>query len=310
MDRGSPILLSICIPTYNRSSFLKRTIESIITQESFNEEVEIVISDNSSTDSTNEKVAEYLNKYRNIRYNFNDINIEDENFNKVLSLGSGEYLKLMNDTSILQPGALTKMILNIKKFRELKPPLFFYNNNERRSDCIIQCNDLNEFVNTTSYYVGWIANFGAWKIQFDNLENKSRIAFLKFLQVDWSFRIIEGMNSVVVFGNWINMQQTDSKGGYNIFEVHIDNYLFIFQPYVNNGRLKSSILKREKNRLLWYFISDWVYLTLFRKDPKYKYKTTGWRKIFWRHYKYNPLLILVFSKQILKYIIYRNEKVA
>lgn len=46
-------LLSICIPTYNRSTYLRESIESIIHQSEFiSGDVEIVISDNASTDNT------------------------------------------------------------------------------------------------------------------------------------------------------------------------------------------------------------------------------------------------------------------
>lgn len=57
-------LLSICIPTYNRSQYLKETIDSIIGQEEFkSENVEIVISDNCSTDDTEIVCKKYIEQY-------------------------------------------------------------------------------------------------------------------------------------------------------------------------------------------------------------------------------------------------------
>lgn len=45
--------LSLCIPTYNRASYLKNSIETIICQNEFKTgKVEIVISDNASSDDT------------------------------------------------------------------------------------------------------------------------------------------------------------------------------------------------------------------------------------------------------------------
>ena len=43
-------MLSIIIPTYNRSSSLKRTIQSFINQKNI-EDYEIIISDNNSIDT-------------------------------------------------------------------------------------------------------------------------------------------------------------------------------------------------------------------------------------------------------------------
>lgn len=61
-------LLSICIPTYNREPYLKRLIDSIVSQEWFSDEIEIVINDWPSKDNTEQVVKEYQKKYKNIRY--------------------------------------------------------------------------------------------------------------------------------------------------------------------------------------------------------------------------------------------------
>ena len=54
-------LLCICIPTYNRSKNIKRSLDSIVNQNEFlNRTVEIVISDNASADDTEEVVKPYL----------------------------------------------------------------------------------------------------------------------------------------------------------------------------------------------------------------------------------------------------------
>ena len=55
-------LLSICIPTYNREKYLQDTLESIVSQDIFKNtnDVDIVISDNASTDGTRELVEKYL----------------------------------------------------------------------------------------------------------------------------------------------------------------------------------------------------------------------------------------------------------
>ena len=59
-------LLSICIPTYNRAEYLKKTLESIVWQRDFlSKDVEVVISDNCSTDDTASVVAKFVEKYPN-----------------------------------------------------------------------------------------------------------------------------------------------------------------------------------------------------------------------------------------------------
>ena len=58
----SKFILSICIPTFNRSAYLESTIESIVNQALFRDRmyVEIVVSDNASSDATANICQDYL----------------------------------------------------------------------------------------------------------------------------------------------------------------------------------------------------------------------------------------------------------
>lgn len=61
-------LLSICIPTFNRCDILNDTLKSIINDEAFDDDIEIVISDNFSSDSTEYVCKKYTDSYSNIKY--------------------------------------------------------------------------------------------------------------------------------------------------------------------------------------------------------------------------------------------------
>ena len=96
-------LISICIPTYNRASFLKRTLISITSTHTFHEtdKVEIIISDNCSSDRTQEICSMFTEQYgEKIKYIRNKENIFHKNFGKALLSGSGEFRKLCNDTFV------------------------------------------------------------------------------------------------------------------------------------------------------------------------------------------------------------------
>ena len=54
------ILLSICIPTYNRASYLNLCLKRVIEQVTIDMPVEIIVSDNFSTDNTIEVASKYL----------------------------------------------------------------------------------------------------------------------------------------------------------------------------------------------------------------------------------------------------------
>ena len=60
-------LLTIAVPTYNRSAYLKRSLQNIITQiievDKFGESIEMVVSDNCSKDETAEVVKSLSSSY-------------------------------------------------------------------------------------------------------------------------------------------------------------------------------------------------------------------------------------------------------
>ena len=100
-------VVSICIPTYNRRELLRRALRSCLAQTYPN--FEIVITDNSSDDSSQELVAA-LREPR-IRYHRNEANVGGlANLARVVALASGKYLKLLMDDDLLKPRALELMV--------------------------------------------------------------------------------------------------------------------------------------------------------------------------------------------------------
>lgn len=116
MKENKQPILSICIPTWNRRYSLQYTLKSIIDQDEFKSwDVEIVISDNASTDETEVEVWKLCKEYKNIRYFRNKENIwSNPNINKVLSLWEWEYLWLLGSDDCISKNALKIMINTIK----------------------------------------------------------------------------------------------------------------------------------------------------------------------------------------------------
>ena len=105
------MLLSICIPTYNRATSLANCLNSIKIAQKFidNIEVEVCISDNASDDNTEEVVKsfekeikiKYLKNYENLGFAKNAI--------KVVSAASGEFSWLIGDDDLIIPTAFQKI---------------------------------------------------------------------------------------------------------------------------------------------------------------------------------------------------------
>ncbi len=93
-------LFSIAIPTYNRLSFLRRALESALSQTYQN--IEIIVLDNASTDGTYEYLLEMAKQYSHIKVITNAGNIGFvKNVQQIPDHTHGKYLNVLSDDDYL-----------------------------------------------------------------------------------------------------------------------------------------------------------------------------------------------------------------
>jgi len=111
---NSPLpLVTIGIPTYNGNKKLLKPLESIWAQNYPN--LEIIISDNCSTDNTQEVVEELRKMHPDVKYVRQQKNIgQMPNYYFLLQAATGKYFMWVADDDTLEPGAL----LNTVQFME------------------------------------------------------------------------------------------------------------------------------------------------------------------------------------------------
>ena len=85
--------ISVIIPSYNHSKFLKKAVDSVLNQSYKN--FELIILDDCSTDNSKKIINSYQDK-RIIKY-FNEKNVGAVNaLNQLISMATGEYIALLN----------------------------------------------------------------------------------------------------------------------------------------------------------------------------------------------------------------------
>lgn len=95
------ILISICIPTYNRVNFIEKLLHSIELN-NFIIAYEVRIQDNCSTDNTNQQCMELCAKHDNWHYEKNEVNIGGvRNIKKCTENAKGKYLIVIGDDDLL-----------------------------------------------------------------------------------------------------------------------------------------------------------------------------------------------------------------
>ena len=109
-------LISICIPTFNRSEYLNFLLNGICLQVGAqSENIEIVVSDNASTDSTYNIVLEQQEKGINIRYSRSYRNLGlDRNIRNSVRASTGRYCWLMGDDDAVNNDAISMVVQYLK----------------------------------------------------------------------------------------------------------------------------------------------------------------------------------------------------
>lgn len=277
-------LLSLCIPTYNRAEVLDDTLNKLFSNPEFNEElIEVIVSDNCSTDNTAEVVA----KFPLVLYYRNDENVRDKNFAIVLGCASGKYIRLFNDTLSFKPNTLSNMLSIIEKHLNDNKNLFFYGNIFNNLNLNKEIDSKEEFIKEVSYLSTWIGNFGVWKEDFLKIENKEMYVELQFTQVDWSYQIVNNnKKTIIYFGDYFDVVTPNKKGGYNVFDTFINKYLYI----IKQQKMSFLIYEIEKYRLFRYFVYPWIIILNSDNRENYSYQIDDAFKIIFKKYWYELYL--------------------
>ncbi len=268
-------LLTIAIPTYNRADILARTLETLFANPDFDaDKIEVVVSDNASTDNTTEVVG----RYPRVRYFRNKTNIgSNPNFTVLLSRCRGKYLRLMNDTARFNEGKLGKILHEVEKADPDGENLYFVMGKKHKA-CEIE--SAEGFLDVVSFQMTAIANFGVWRADFEKIEDKNRFVDTLLHQVDWLLKMAgNGKKTKIFIDDFLQVEDTKNKGSYDVFDVFVTKYLSILKFH----KIGFFSMKIEKYRLFRYFLVFW----LNARGDEYTFNLNN-LKVIHRHYWYEP----------------------
>lgn len=250
-------LVSICIPTYNRCKYLESSLKKYIEEPEFQTGlVEIVISDNASTDNTEILCRKYASEYSNIKYFRNTQNVRDKNFPLVLSKGNGLLHRLCNDTMQIHKGHLGDLCNLVRKHSvcKNKPFIFLYNKGFGQE---IVCNDINEFLYQVSFWITWIGGLSLWHEECIDIEKDTENCSTSLWQVGKICEVLHQKNKAIVFKkNFFVTPRIENKDvSYGFFKVHHDNLFSILNRYKGKNGINPDCLDwLEKDQLFNFFV--------------------------------------------------------
>ena len=248
--------LSIALPTYNRSYFLNNNLKQLLKE--YDNNFELIIQDNASTDNTQEIVEKYIKLGLPIIYERNLINLGwTKNFEICFKKVKTKYMILLGDDDIIVNGGVDIILNNINEY---SPDLIFmnafsiknYNKKYYASKNDSQQFDLDEFLCETilqfrlisSYVINteyvnkvkeFSGNFAHLHVVFETLSNAK-----KFIKIN---------NKLI--GSFINNSDFDHK--VNFSDIYVKEFFLLYRKYLINKISKLTMGKIETIMLKKYF---------------------------------------------------------
>lgn len=313
MKKEEKYLLSICIPTYNRADVLKHCIDAIVNHEQANKgRIEIVVCDNASTDNTQEMMSEYAQHYPYIVYIRNKENV-GVIYNSIIALDSarGEFLKLINDHSIYTPDGLQYLCNQVKANLAEKPVLLFRNDGWGTPKEHV-CSTMDETVRQTGYNLTWMGIYGYWKEDWENMQDRVAYYDKTFTTIDYLCQMFERKKKAIVYqAHYVEMGgMKRTQGGYNFFDVFVQQYLHIWNEYADRNIITPDTYKWLKKDLWGFAFGYTKQLLIFNKSGNFDAKS-GWKiilKNYWKEWYFYVTWFIYPFKVINRRIVKRLKK--
>lgn len=264
-------LLSICIPTYKREYLIEKLIKSIYAQKCDYSLFEVCITDNSETDETQSLIREKFSDIENLHYK----KVECEGYRnsiEALRFGNGQFLKLLNDYTMVQEGCLQKLIDNIAAQVQTKPVIFY---TLRDKEKIRAYWNFNEFMYDINYLSTWSSSFSIWKEDFDKLMGSGIACNYMYPHTSLLFAESWKQSFLVDENGYFYNDQPKKKGeikgksGYNL----VDNFVRIYLGMVNHDLVNKKLItnktySRIESNILRFCAKSYV---SFNNRPGYTY---------------------------------------
>jgi abequosyltransferase len=272
--QDSEIILSICIPTFNREEYLKLCLTQFCKQaDALGCQFEIIIGDNASFDHTSSVVYDFIHAGFPIKYYKHDENIgADANVLFCIKQAKGDYIWIIGDDDFVIDEMLLPVfnLLQAQSFRHLYLGNFWYDSDYRKEKpngddhfIPVAFSDKKAYLRKINI---WTTFLSAHIFKRDVLAilDLSQFVGSNLNQLQWVLTSIfkEGV-CVYVKGN-ILACKGNNTGGYSLFQT--------FGPNLNNI-LNELIRKRlvpayTPDILNYYIIKDFMPIYCIRYKQK------------------------------------------
>lgn len=245
-DAGSGPLLTIAIPTYNRSALLDLCLSQLVPQAAdFPGRVELIVSDNCSSDDTESVVRRHLDAGAPVRYVRNAENVgPDRNFVQCFRLATGRYFLLLGDDDVLLEGGLRKL-LNVLSEGEsgivhLKSYSFHHDFRTERprhpaSGDVTVYTDRHAFTARVNVMFTFISGNVVDRALAGGGPAPESFLDTNMVQLAWVLTALIGSGRHVYLDDYVIAAKADNTGGYRLCQAFGVNMNRVFDSFVAQG---------------------------------------------------------------------------
>ncbi len=311
-------LLTIAIPTYNRRKYLEENLNVLLPQLEKNDNVEVFVSDNASTDDTESFMKKICEKYP-IKYYRNEVNVgADGNFCRCFERAEGKYILILSDDDILKDHSLQYLTQLLKK----EPDFLFLNcssfegryvsanrkNGAIRLEEDWHTEDAGELLAKIGIHITFVSAL-CYKMELvKRIDNLEQYCNTNFLQSYIAFAIM-GMKpkeQLYVSARPLIAARGGNTGGYGLYETWFQSYYNLLQSAKKLAGISDDVIKRVS--YLSYKNTIFNFVRIFRlhhNTMDMKQKNIVWKvmkhypglwakTIFW---VYTPTKVLQFFRK-------------
>lgn len=258
-------ILSIGIPTFNRSYYLNKCLKAIYKQIGNDDLVEVFISDNASPDNTPQVVANYK-KYPSLTYHRNKTNIGERNFENVWEHSHGRYAIALGDDDYFCGNAIYNIVASLYSNPKITLlSMLPYNENRY---CIYEGKGIDDFVGRVSYVSTYISGVALNREYFLQVENRLKFSDTNLNQVYIQLEMLrKNPEFCVLYGAFFGEGTGEAGFGRkyslerkaDLAKVFIGQYFDILNSFFaekSNG-LSKETLKKDKRNVMEKFFLPW-----------------------------------------------------
>jgi len=255
-------LLTISIPTYNRSNYLAETLKQLDSELAGCErgKVEVVVSDNASQDATESVVKGFIEAGLELRYLRNNQNIgSDANIAQCFNLAKGSYVLILGDDDLLVDGGLSDLLDELRGAEYGVACLRAYGfDHDFRKEYPGEGRNNKSYNKTGAFLadIGPLMTFISGCVINKSLlrgVNANDYCGENLVQVHLVIQAALKAKQNLLINRYMIACKRNNSGGYDFAKVFVENVGKILDLYTGEGLTRKDVLNIERKFIISYF---------------------------------------------------------